>query len=73
MTTGRGMTTLMVKNNVLLYYILPLEGTVWVTNKLKIILRPTSVVHIGNRLKIGLSFMMSCMPNLPPTQFLLKI
>ena len=29
------MTTLKVKNNVLLYYILP-EGPVWVTNKLEI-------------------------------------
>ena len=33
------------------------------------ILRPASVVHIGNRLKIGHCFMMSCMPNVLPRQF----
>ena len=37
------------------------------------IFRPTSVVHIGNRLKIGHCFMMSCKPNVLPRQLLLKI
>ena len=33
------------------------------------ILRPSLVVHIGNRLKIDHCFMMSCLPNVLPTQF----
>ena len=33
------------------------------------ILRPAALVHIGNRLKIGHWLMMSCMPNVLPTQF----
>ena len=38
-----------------------------------LVLRPALIVHIGNRLKIGHCFMMSCMPNLLPTQIQLKI
>ena len=34
-----------------------------------VILRPASLVHIGNRLKIGHWSMMFCMPNILPTQF----
>ena len=34
-----------------------------------IILRPASVVHIGNRLKNGHCFKVSCIPNVLPTQF----
>ena len=37
--------------------------------KIIIILRPASVVHIGNRLKICHCFMMSCMSNALPMQF----
>ena len=33
------------------------------------ILRPASVVHIGNRLEIGQCFMATFMPNVLPTQF----
>ena len=36
---------------------------------LPFILRPALVVHIGDRLKIGHCFMMSCVPNVLPTQF----
>ena len=34
-----------------------------------IILRPASVVHIGNRLKISHCFMISCKPNVLLKQF----
>ena len=39
------------------------------TKQNQTILRLALFVHISNRLKIGHRFMMSCMPNVHPTQF----
>ena len=40
-----------------------------IKKKAQFILRPASIVHIGNRLKIDHCFMMSCKPNVLPMQF----